>query len=80
MLAKAPATDTSRPTICGQLARVRDLVDRGDLPAERTEPIGWSARLLTGGRGVVYALVAVVAAIAGAGVWWTARTSRPRLR
>ena len=78
MLAKAPGDRyQSAHDLRTELARVRDLVDRGDLPAERTEPIGWSARLLTGRRGVVYALVAVVAAIAGAGVWWTARTGPP---
>ena len=78
MLAKAPGDRyQSAHDVRTELARVKDLVDRGDRPAERTEPIGWSARLLLGRRGVIYALVAVVAAIAGASVWWAARTRPP---
>ena len=76
MLAKGPEERyQSAHDLRTELGRVRDLVDRGDVPVTRPAWIDRSARLLTGRRGVIYALTAgAVAAIAGASAWWAART------
>ena len=74
MLAKAPEHRYQSAHDLGtELARVRDLIDRGDGDVEGTARLVPTRWWLTVRRRTIAALAAMAVTIAGAGVWWSRR-------